>query len=96
VAFSIPRQSPAVVVPDAALVFNAGGLQVATVDSEGTVHLQKVTIYRDFGTSAELRDGLAGGESLILSPPAELADGSKVRVDNQAQPADTAKQTASR
>ncbi|HEY1412779.1 MAG TPA: efflux RND transporter periplasmic adaptor subunit, partial [Rhodopila sp.] len=79
VAFSIPRQAPAVVVPDAALVFNAGGLQVATVDADSTVHFQKVTIYRDFGTTAELRDGLAGGESLILSPPAELADGSKVR-----------------
>jgi HlyD family secretion protein len=96
VTFSIPRQAPAVVVPDAALVFNAGGLQVATVDPEGTVHLQKVTIYRDFGTTAELRDGLSGGESLILTPPAELADGSKVHVDNPAQPADTAKQTASR
>jgi RND family efflux transporter MFP subunit len=95
VTFSIPRQTPAVVVPDAALVFNAGGLQVATVDPEGIVHLQKVTIYRDFGTSAELRDGLAGGESLVLSPPAELADGSKVRVDNSINPADTAKQTAS-
>ena len=34
-----------------------------------------MTIYRDFGTTAELRDGLAGGESLVLSPPAELADG---------------------
>jgi multidrug efflux pump subunit AcrA (membrane-fusion protein) len=96
VTFSIPRQAPAVVVPDAALVFNAGGLQVATVDPEGIVHLQKVTIYRDFGTSAELRDGLAGGEALVLSPPAELADGSKVRVADPAQPADTAKQTASR
>jgi HlyD family secretion protein len=29
VTFSIPRQTPAVVVPDSALVFNAGGLQVA-------------------------------------------------------------------
>jgi RND family efflux transporter MFP subunit len=96
VTFSIPRQAPAVVVPDAALVFNAGGLQVATVDPEGIVHLQKVTIYRDFGTSAELREGLAGGENLILSPPAELADGSKVRVEDPERPADAAKRTASR
>jgi HlyD family secretion protein len=95
VAFSIPRQAPAIVVPDAALVFNAGGLQVATVDADSTIRFQKVTIYRDFGTTAELRDGLAGGESLVLSPPAELADGSKVQVSNPLPP-ETGKQTASR
>ena len=59
VTFSIPRQTPAVVVPDAALVFNASGLQVATVDADNAIQFQKVTVYRDFGTTAELRDGLA-------------------------------------
>jgi HlyD family secretion protein len=82
VAFSIPRQTPAVVVPDAALVFNASGLQVATVDAESRVRFRKVTIYRDFGTAVELRDGLQGGESLVLSPPTDLSDGSKVQVAN--------------
>jgi HlyD family secretion protein len=96
VAFSIPRQTPAVVVPDAALVFNATGLQVATVGPEGTVRFQKVTIYRDFGTSAELRDGLAGGESLVLSPPADLADGGKVHVAKPTMQPDAGRQTASR
>jgi len=96
VAFSIPRQTPAVVVPDAALVFNATGLQVATVDPEGLVRFQKVTIYRDFGTSAELRDGLAGGENLVLSPPADLADGGKVHVANPLTQPDSGRQTASR
>ena len=96
VTFSIPRQTPAVVVPDAALVFNAGGLQVATVGADDAIHFQKVTIYRDFGTTAELRDGLAGGENLVLSPPAELADGSKVQVANPPQQQEGVKRTASR
>lgn len=96
VAFSIPRQAPAVVVPDEALVFNAQGLQVATVDSDNIAHFQKVTIYRDFGTSAELRDGLQGGENLILSPPTNLAEGSRVRVTNPQPGQDTSKQTALR
>ncbi len=96
VTFAIPRQAPAVVVPDEALVFNAGGLQVATVDAEGKAHFQKVSIYRDFGTSAELRDGLQGGESLVLSPPAELAEGSPVQVANPAAQSAEGKQTASR
>ena len=97
VTFSIPRQAPAVVVPDQALVFNADGLHVATVEPDNTIRFRKVTIYRDFGTSAELRDGLEGGETLVLSPPADLADGSKVKVAKPPSPdQDTAKQTASR
>jgi HlyD family secretion protein len=96
VTFSIPRQTPAVVVPDAALVFNAGGLQVATVGADDAIHFQKVTIYRDFGTTAELRAGLAGGENLVLSPPVELADGSKVQVANPPQQQEGVKRTASR
>jgi multidrug efflux pump subunit AcrA (membrane-fusion protein) len=96
VAFSIPRQTPAIVVPDAALVFNAGGLRVATVDAESRVRFQKVTIYRDFGTTAELRDGLQGGESLVLSPPVDLAEGSKVQVANPLPTPETGRRTASR
>jgi HlyD family secretion protein len=96
VALAIPRQAPAVVVPDEALVFNAGGLQVATVDSAGKVKFEKVTIYRDFGTTVELRDGLQGGENLILSPPTELADGSMVKLSTPPPAQETDKQTASR
>jgi RND family efflux transporter MFP subunit len=96
VAFSIPRQAPAVVVPDEALVFNASGLRVATVDADSTVRFRNVTVYRDFGTTAELRDGLEGGETLILSPPTELANGDKVKVGTPGPQQDTAKQTASR
>lgn len=97
VAFSIPRQVPAVVVPDEALVFNAEGLRVATVEQDDTIKFRKVSIYRDFGTSAELHDGLRGGETLVLSPPTELVDGSKVKVSKPpAEQRDPTKQTASR
>jgi HlyD family secretion protein len=97
VTFAVPRQAPAVVVPDAALVFNAQGLRVAALQPDDTVKLLPVSIYRDFGTSAELRDGLQGGETLVLSPPAELVDGSKVDVSQAPSPAQsTSRQTASR
>lgn len=96
VAFAIPRQAPGVVVPDEALVFNAGGLQVATVEADGTVKFRKASVYRDFGTSAELREGLQGGETLVLSPPAELVDGSKVQIDNPPANQESGDRTASR
>jgi hypothetical protein len=55
------------------------------------------SLYRDFGTTAELRDGLHGQENLVISPPAELVEGSRVKVAKPASPQqDTGKQTAGR
>ena len=79
VTFEVPRQAPGVVVPDEALVFNAEGMQVAVVEND-VAHFRKVSIYRDFGTSAELNEGLRGGETLILSPPTDLGEGGRVKV----------------
>ena len=87
VRFAIPREQPGVVVPDEALVFNAAGLQVAVVGEDEHVHFRKVAIYRDFGTSAELRDGLAGDEQLVLSPPADLREGGRVHLAKPVPPA---------
>jgi hypothetical protein len=96
VAFLMLLQAPAIVVPDAALVFSASGLQVATVDAASSVRFQRVTIYRDFGTTAELHDGLQGGESLIRSPPTDLADSSKVHIANPPPKLESVRETASR
>ncbi len=79
VRIEVPRQSPGIVVPANAILFNAGGLQVAVVKDD-QVKLQTVTIYRDFGQTVELRDGLQGGESIVVEPPANLEDGSHVKV----------------
>ncbi|HEY2133828.1 MAG TPA: hypothetical protein VGH36_12790 [Acetobacteraceae bacterium] len=79
VTLSIPRATPGVVVPAGAIIFNADGLRVATVDDHGIVRMLDVTIYRDFGTSVELRNGLQGGEHVVVNPPAGLRDGEQIR-----------------
>ena len=86
VQFGIPRQVPTVLIPAEALLFNADGLRVAAVDDSGHVQLHKVSVYRDYGTKLELREGLKGGERVALSPPADIAEGQKVKV--VAQPTD--------
>jgi HlyD family secretion protein len=86
VQFGIPRQVPTVLIPAEALLFNADGLRVAAVDDSGHVHLHKVSVYRDYGTKLELREGLKGGERVALSPPADIAEGQRVKV--VAQPTD--------
>ncbi len=79
ISFQVPRPHPVVEVPDAAIIFNGDGLQVATV-GDHLVHLRRVTIEHDLGTIAELSDGLEGGERVIISPPADLVEGEKVSV----------------
>jgi HlyD family secretion protein len=79
VDLGIPRTAPGVVIPAEAIIFNAQGLRVAVVRPDNTVQLRDVTIYRDFGTTVELRAGLQGGEPVVLSPPVELVDGAHVK-----------------
>ncbi|HYM02139.1 MAG TPA: efflux RND transporter periplasmic adaptor subunit, partial [Stellaceae bacterium] len=91
VEFAVPRPATTVVVPAEALLFNGDGLRVATVDDSGHVHLRDVSIYRDYGTTLELRDGLQGGERVALTPPADIADGQQVKI---AEPPANAKAAA--
>jgi HlyD family secretion protein len=78
VTIAVPRISRRVVVPAEALVFDQRGLHVAVFMPDHKVHLQPIKIYRDFGTSVELNDGLQGNEQIVLSPPASLLEGSPV------------------
>lgn len=95
VEIGIPRSAPGIVVPAEAIVFNGQGLRVAVVRDDSTLAFQDVTIYRDFGTSVELRGGLNGGERVALSPPAGLDQGAKVKLPDNA-PAAANQQTAER
>lgn len=91
VTFAVPRERPNVLVSAEALTFSQQGLQVAVVDSDQTVRMKTVTIYRDFGKTVELRDGLDAGEEVVLSPPSTLHDGSKVKLAPAAEPHEAAK-----
>lgn len=74
----IPRKTPSLVVPADAIVFNADGLHVAVLEN-GTAHFRKVTVARDFGTSVEVSDGVKAGDQVILHPPVDLAEGTRVQ-----------------
>jgi RND family efflux transporter MFP subunit len=78
----IPRKTPSMIIPADAVVFDHDGLHVAVVES-GVVHLQKITIARDFGKEVEVHDGVRPGDQVILNPMVNLAEGSKVAVHNK-------------
>ena len=86
VDLKIPRKTPSFVVPADAVVFDQNGLHVALVRA-GIVHLQKVSIARDFGKEVLIERGLGRGDVVILNPMVDLAEGSKVAP--QTQPANS-------
>ena len=79
VELKIPRKTPSLIVPAAALVFNADGLSVMVVE-DGVARVRRVTESRDFGTTVELSAGVKDGDQVILNPPVDLTDGHKVTV----------------
>ncbi len=61
-------------IPINTLLFRAEGLRVAIVDSQNAVHLQPISIGRDFGTTVEVLQGLSVTDWLVLNPSDSLAD----------------------
>jgi RND family efflux transporter MFP subunit len=78
VELHIPRKAPSLIVPADAVFANGSGLHVAVV-KDGTVQIRTVAVARDLGTEVEVREGVAPGDTVILNPMVNLADGSKVQ-----------------
>jgi multidrug efflux pump subunit AcrA (membrane-fusion protein) len=80
VSLDLPRNGGSLNIPASALMFDKGGLRIATVGADNKVVLKTVTIKRDLGKLIELGSGLATGDRVIESPPDGVADGDVVRI----------------
>jgi RND family efflux transporter MFP subunit len=78
VHFQVRRSNPVVLIPSQAVIFNKDGLSAAVV-SNGKVELRKLELEADNGVNVEVRIGLRPGDRVILSPPANIADGMRVQ-----------------
>src|ERR1700675_393 len=65
----IPAAAHVLSVPSSALIFDAKGLSVATVDADNRVQLKPVSIERDLGAVVELASGLPPNDPVIQTPP---------------------------
>lgn len=81
---SIHLQAPTMVnamsVPSSALIFDAKGLSVATVDGNNKVQLKPVTLNRDLGAVVEIATGLLANDQVIENPPDGIANGDVVHL----------------
>src|ERR1700730_2798952 len=71
-------------VPSSALIFDAKGLSIATVDSKNRVLLKPVSIERDLGAVVELASGLTPNDRVIQNPPDGIDNGAEVRIADAA------------
>jgi RND family efflux transporter MFP subunit len=67
-------------VPSSALIFDAKGLSIATLDSGNRVLLKPVSIDRDLGAVVELASGLSPNDRVIENPPDGIGSGAQVRL----------------
>lgn len=78
VRFAFAPAQPAILLPSNAAIINTAGTSVATVAEGDRIHLQKVTLGRDFGSQIEVLDGLAPGLRVVAAPRDSLTEGLEV------------------
>jgi RND family efflux transporter MFP subunit len=79
-------------VPSSALIFDAQGLSIATVNADNHVLLKPVSIERDLGAIVELASGLSPNDRVIENPPDGIGNGAPVRLAGAASGATVAGQ----
>jgi RND family efflux transporter MFP subunit len=77
VELHIPRKEPSLMVPAEAVVFDENGVHVAVAEN-GIARMHKITVARDLGTEVEVHGDIKNGDRVILNPPVDLVQGSKV------------------
>ena len=79
VSLSDARHEAALALPANTILFRPEGPQVALV-IDGRIGMRHVTLGRDYGSSVEVRDGVAPGDRVVLNPSDTLIEGAVVQV----------------
>ena len=77
ITFENIRAAPPLVIPSDALISRSQGTQVAVV-RDNVVHLQPITVGRDYGSQLEVLAGLNEGDLVAINPSDVATEGAKV------------------
>lgn len=90
VKFRSRRETPPLLVPGDSLISTNSGIQIAVLNDDGNgakkVHLQPLTIGRDYGAETEVIAGLRGDETVVVNPGDDVREGALVRGEMVAAP----------
>ncbi len=78
VALAVKPTGPRITIPVNAMLFRREVPQAVVLGSDGKVHLKKITIGRDFGTSVEVIEGVSPNDTVVLNPSDSLEEGQTV------------------
>lgn len=78
VKLHVTRTDPPLLLPSSAVIIRSGPPMVATVGSDGVVHLKPMQLGRDLGSSLEIAGGLAEQDAVLAAPPDDVQDGDHV------------------
>jgi RND family efflux transporter MFP subunit len=81
VQMQIARENPPLLIPAAALVINADGTRVATVDSDHHVRFKPVEVAGDYGSDVGVSSGLSTADLIISNPGERISEGCVVQID---------------
>jgi RND family efflux transporter MFP subunit len=79
VRLHIEREHPGWVLPASVLLIGSQGTRIALVQ-QGRIHLQKIAIDNDYGTTIEAGSGFDGSEQIVNNPGERLTEGLEVTV----------------
>jgi multidrug efflux pump subunit AcrA (membrane-fusion protein) len=69
-------------LPTTAMIFDAQGTKVATIDENNIVHFKKINVEKLKSKIVEISNGLSIKDKVINNPNLGLIEGSKVKVVN--------------
>ena len=85
VRFRSHRDAPPLLVRGDTLIANASGISAAVLQDSGEgngqkkVHIQRVTVGRDYGAETEISSGLRAGDITVVNPGDEIREGAIVK-----------------
>lgn len=83
--FSLPSPTPALLVPDNAILIDAKGPRIVVVDSSNKIRIKSVNLGRDFGTKTEILSGLDAQDQVVQNPADDLHEGMPVSIQSTVQ-----------
>lgn len=81
VRMEIERQSPPLLIPSSALIFNSGGTQVAVVGSDNKIELRQVQVVGDIGSELGIATGIDRDEKVVINPGDRMSEGLQVEIE---------------